>query len=55
VAPEENAVVTRFLFAFPNGVYTRGGTLPQDSTDPKFEEDVRNCIGRLDMEVVTAV
>jgi len=47
--------VTRFLFAFPNGVYTRGGTLPQDSTDPKFEEDVRNCIGRLDMEVGTAV
>ena len=55
VAPEENAVVTRFLFAFPNGVYTRGGTLPQDSTDSKFEEDVRKCIGRLDMEVGTAV
>jgi hypothetical protein len=55
VAPEENAVVTRFLFAFPNGVYTRAHTLPQDSTEPKFEEDVRNCIGRLDMEVGTAV
>ena len=55
VAPEENAVVTRFLFAFPNGVYTRADTLPQDSTDPKFEEDVRNCIGRLDMDDERAV
>ena len=55
VAPDENAVVTRFLFAFPNGVYTTALSLPQDSTEPKFEDDVRNCIGLLDMEVGTAV
>ena len=46
VAPDENAVVTRFLFAFPNGVYTTALSLPQDSTEPKFEEDVRNWTWR---------
>jgi hypothetical protein len=34
VAPDENAVVTRFLFAFPSGVYTTALSLPQDSTEP---------------------
>ena len=53
VAPDENADVTRFLVAFPNGVYTTALSLPQDSTEPKFEEDVRNCICLLDMEVHT--
>ena len=46
VAPDENAIITRFLFAFPNGVYTTALSLPQDSTEPKFEEDVRNWTWR---------
>jgi len=46
VAPDENCVVTRFLFAFPNGL-SAGGTTALDSARPEFVEQVRACIAAL--------
>ena len=39
VAPDENCVITRFLFAFPNGTNVNGGTFPSDSTSEDFENN----------------
>ena len=49
VAPDEDCVVTRFLFAFPDGFITGGGAggLPADSTAEAFEDEVRRCIAGL--------
>ena len=44
VAPEEAAVVTRFLFAFPNGL--AHGAFPQ-TLDDAFQTAVRACIDSL--------
>ena len=43
VAPDEECVVTRFLFAFPNGTAHFG----LSSIDDAFQKDVRACIESL--------
>jgi hypothetical protein len=48
VAPDEDAVVTRFLFAFPNGVPNLQ-RLMSNATD--FEEEVRACLRNLDKQM----
>ena len=45
VAPDEESVVTRFLFAFPDGIPTSAVDL--DSQSQSFEEEVRSCLERL--------
>ena len=51
VAPDENAVVTRFLFAFPHGARGDGVQgLPNDSTAQYFEDEVRACIKQLEVD-----
>ena len=52
VAPDENCVITRFLFAFPNGTNVNGGTFPSDSTSEDFEREVRACIEALEKQCV---
>ena len=57
VAPEEEAVVTRFLFAFPNGLGTappaaaaaaaRDPSFGTNSLAADFEREVRECIEKL--------
>ena len=54
VAPDEECVVTRFLFAFPNGI-DPGGRFPADSTEARFEEEVRGCIAALEKAAAPAV
>ena len=51
VAPDENCVITRFLFAFPNGKVD-GGSFPSDSTSEDFEGEVRACIEALEKQCV---
>ena len=45
VAPDEDSVVTRFLFAFPNGVPNMGNL---SSVGTSFEQEVRTCLQNLD-------
>ena len=45
VAPDEDSVVTRFLFAFPNGVPNMGRL---SSVGTSFEQEVRTCLKNLD-------
>ena len=52
VAPDENCVITRFLFAFPNGTNVNGGAFPSDSTSEDFEREVRACIEALEKQCV---
>ena len=52
VSPEEEAVVTRFLFAFPKGiassVYSGAGVhMPSNTANQDFERAVRECIAKL--------
>ena len=51
VAPDENCVITRFLFAFPNG-NVDGGSFPSDSTSEDFEGEVRASIEALEKQCV---
>ena len=45
VAPEEESVVTRFLFAYPQGAQQAESQL--NSQAPDFEEEVRACLSKL--------
>lgn len=48
VAPDESSVVTRFLFAFPNGIQAEGAhSVPGDSTASDFVDQVRTCLQKL--------
>ena len=44
-------MITRFLFAFPNGDMN-GGSFPSDSTSEDFEREVRACIEALEKQCV---
>ena len=48
VAPNENSVVTRFLFSFPKSNFMQATALPSDTTNADFEHAVRTCIERLE-------
>ena len=48
VAPDEESVVTRFLFAFPGGIAgLPSSSFPASSLDGNFENEVRECIAQL--------
>jgi hypothetical protein len=46
VAPDEDSVVTRFLFAFPNGIQLRSYE-DLNSQSESFEREVRSCLSAL--------
>jgi hypothetical protein len=46
VAPDEDSVVTRFLFAFPNGIQLRKSE-DLNSQSEGFEREVRSCLSAL--------
>ena len=52
VAPEEDAVVTRFLFVFPHGV-SGAGHAALRTTNADFVKQVRACIERLEREAMS--
>jgi len=47
VAPDEESVVTRFLFAFPSGTQFQDASSSLDSQTPVFESEVRHCLSSL--------
>ena len=46
MAPDEDSVVTRFLFAFPNGIQLKKRE-DLNSQSESFEREVRSCLAGL--------